>query len=563
LSKTPHLQRRKVKRWNLGARVRFFLVSQGFRLVQIVVILAALSFVLTGSRIAFIDRYGSRADIVASIFVTIATMVLLTTLNRRVTSAINRRFFREAYDAQLILTEMDEAIPTLTKTKQLVELVAEKISDALHPENITIFLDNEGAAGYVAAFSSDASKARPASATQLHNLVLRHDEGIIDHLRKSKSLNFPESSAAALSSQCPGSNNGSVPHDEDSQTLRAVRSSFLIPIASNGRLHGLISLGQRLSELPYKNEDKRLLLVVANQIAQFIENMKLINRMAEQKRTARELEIAAEVQRHLFPEDGLEDDTLEIFGASLPALGVGGDYYDYFEMDDRRTGIAIADVAGKGIAAALLMSTVQASLRCQLIFKERPLTDVVSSMNNLLRRSMGDAGYATFFLAEFDKATHALTYVNAGHNPPMLVRAQPAMQRKGGGQREAADASGPLSNNANGTRASVNASVIEKPVVNLLPTGLPIIGTFLNEPYQQETIQLRSGDTLVAYTDGVTEALNRSGKEFGEERLRSVLVESLRLPARETGQEIISRVLAWQGQASQHDDITLIVVRVK
>ncbi len=123
--------------------VRYLLVSRGFRLIQAVAILAALSFVLTGSRIAFIDQYGNRADIVASILVTIATIALLTTLNRRVMTAIDRRFFREAYNAELILTELGEAIPTLSKIKQLVELVADKISDALHPETVTIFLDDK------------------------------------------------------------------------------------------------------------------------------------------------------------------------------------------------------------------------------------------------------------------------------------------------------------------------------------------------------------------------------------------------------------------------------------
>ncbi len=108
--------------------VRYLLVSHGFRLIQAVAILAALSFVLTGSRIAFIDQYGNRADIVASILVTIATIALLTTLNRRVMTAIDRRFFREAYNAELILTELGEAIPTLSKIKQLVELVADKIA---------------------------------------------------------------------------------------------------------------------------------------------------------------------------------------------------------------------------------------------------------------------------------------------------------------------------------------------------------------------------------------------------------------------------------------------------
>jgi sigma-B regulation protein RsbU (phosphoserine phosphatase) len=541
--------------------IRYLLVSHGFRLMQAVVILAALSFLLTGSRIAFIDRYGNRADIVASIFVTIASIALLTTLNRRVMTAIDRRFFREAYNAELILTELGVAIPTFSKTEKLVELVTSKISDAFHPENVTIFLYDEDARAYVASFSSDESqKSGVTLASRLPSLVLNNDEWPINQLRESISTSVIETERLPPGAWLKADN---VPFNHESKTLRAVRSILLIPIASNGHLHGLMSLGQRLSDLPYAEEDKRLLLVVANQIATFIENMKLISRMAEEERVAREIKMAAEVQRHLFPADGLEDDALEIYGTCLPALGVGGDYYDYFEMDNRRTGIAIADVAGKGIAAALLMSTVQASLRCQLGSEDRSLADVVSSMNRLLQRSTGDGGYATFFLAEFDKATRGLTYVNAGHNPPMLVRGKPASQGEAGKIFDVPRTHRVLSNQAVGPDAGLAVSVVDEPLVRRLTNGGPIIGTFLNGPYEQETIQLQSGDTLLVYTDGVTEALNPAGVEFGEEKLRSILVESLGLTARESAKNVIANVLEWQGQAPQHDDITLIIVKVK
>jgi phosphoserine phosphatase RsbU/P len=543
--------------------VRYMLVSHGFRILQAVVVLGALRFVLTGSRIAAIDQYGNRADIVAAILVTIATIALLTALNRRVMTAIDRRFFREAYNAELILTKLGEAIPTLSKTKQLVKLVADQISDALHPEDVTIFLDDEDARAYVAAFSSDKSKAGASLSNRLRSLALRYDERPINWLRNSKHQNSVEFTEADLLLLDPGLEGDGVPSDHTSQTLRAVHSILLIPIASNGRLHGLISLGQRLSGLPYAEEDQRMLLVVANQMGTFIENMELISHMAEEERVAREIEMAAEVQRHLFPADGLEDDALQIYGTCLPALGVGGDYYDYFHMDDRRTGIAVADVAGKGIAAALLMSTVQASLRCQLSSPGRSLADVVSAMNRSLQRSTGDGGYATLFFAAFDKATRRLTYLNAGHNPPMLVH---------GGLTSPGDPEDLLhvpntprisSNKAVGTGTGLAVSVAEKPVVRLLTTGGPIIGTFLNGPYEQETIQLQSGDTLIVYTDGVTEALNSAGEEFGEEKLRSIAAEYSRLTARELAEKILSKVLRWQGLASQHDDITLIVVKVK
>lgn len=543
--------------------VRYLLVSNGFRLLQAIVVLVALSFVLTGSRIAAIDRFGNRADIVAAIFVTIATMVLLTTLNRRVMIAIDRRFFREAYNAQLILTELGEAIPTLRKTKPLLELVANKINDALHPENVTIFLDDRDVGGYVAALSSDASKAGSTPRSHLRSLVLQYDEALLEGLRKSKLLDSAEFTEADPLSQASGWEEVSVPSGYESQTMRDVRSSLLIPIASNGHLLGLISLGPRLSELPYGREDKRLLVVVANQIATFIENMKLISRLAEEERIARELEMAAEVQQHLFPVGGLENDALEIYGTCLPALGIGGDYYDYFDMDHQHTAFAIADVAGKGIAAALLMSTVQASLRCQLVSSTRSLTGVVSSMNRLLRRSTGPERYATFFLAEFDKATSRLTYVNAGHNPPMLVRSDLALRGEGSELVGVASAPLSLSYKSIGTKTGRGVSTAAKPAIRLLTTGGPIIGTFLDAPYEQETLQLRSGDVLVIYTDGVTEALNSVGVEFGEERLRSTVLEALGLSARGTAKKVIEQVLEWQGPASQHDDITLIVVTVK
>ena len=542
--------------------VRYLLVSNGFRLLQALAVLAALSFVPTGSRIAALDLLGNRADIVAAIFVTIATIALLTALNRRVMTAIDRRFFREAYNAQLILTELGEAIPTLSKTKPLVELVANKISDALHPENVTIFLDDTDVGAYVAAFSGGASRAGSASRSQLRSLVLQYDDALIKRLKESKLLDSAALSEADSLLRDGGWEEVSVLPAYEGQTLRDIRSSLLISIASNGHLHGVISLGHRLSDLPYTREDKRLLLVVANQIATFIENMKLISRMAEEERNAREIEMAAEVQRHLFPVDGFENNALEIYGTCLPALGVGGDYYDYFEVDDHVTGIAVADVAGKGIAAALLMSTVQASLRCQLASGNKSLTEVVSSMNRMLRRSTSAAGYATFFLAEFDKATSRLTYVNAGHNPPMLVRNNLVLRK---GRNEVVGVSRvPVSpaNRSNGAKAGIGVQTA-KPVIRLLTTGGPVIGTFLDESYEQETLQLQSGDVLIVYTDGVTEALNSMSVEFGEEQLRWIAFQVQGLSARETAQRIIAKVIEWQGHASQHDDITLIVVKVK
>ena len=480
--------------FTIRSSLRYLLVANGFRFVQAVAVIAAVSFTLTGSRIAAIDRYGNRADIVATIAVTIATVGLLTALNRRAKSVIDRRFFREEYDPRQILTAVGESMRTSSTTEQVLETATNQISAALHPENITIFLDDEEKRGYVNALSSGPVKTdngRPASAG---TVVLPYEF-----------LTGPEDRA-----------------------LAALNSSVLIPISINHKVDGFISLAERRAGLPYTSEDRLILLVVANQIATYIENEKIIRRRAEEERKVRELEMAAEVQRHLFPADGLNNDGLEIYGICLPARGVGGDYYDYFQIDPQRVGVAIADVAGKGIAAALLMSTVQASLRCQFTSVENSLPDVVSSINRLLQRSTNEGSYATFFLAEFDGVTRHLTYVNAGHNPPILIRLCGS-----------------------------------EPEVRLLTAGGPIIGAFLDQRYEQEQVFLKSGDTLIIYTDGLTEALSPTGVEFGEGRLKSIVIDPTQLSARETAEHVIAKVLEWQGHSSQYDDITLIFMKVK
>jgi phosphoserine phosphatase RsbU/P len=488
--------------------VRYLLVSRGFRIVEAAVVLAALGFVLTGSRIAAIDRLGNRSDIVATIAVTALTIALLRAVNRRVMVAIDRRFFREAYDAQAILTELGAAVRNSAGVERLPEMVAARITDALHPQYVTISLADEATGELVPTYSSGGGPAEGGGAT-------------------------------------------------------TTRPALVIPVRSNGHSYGAISLGRRLGDLPYAKEDEELLRAVAGEMSIVVENASLIRRTADEEVIRRELEMAWEVQRNLFPAGALEDAALELYGTCLPARWVGGDYYDYFVVGQRRVGVAVADVAGKGVAAALLMTTVQALLRSQLTSGVRCLTDVVSTMNRLLRRSVGAAGYVTFFLAEFDEETSRLTYVNAGHNPPMLLRRRTTLRGKDGPSFQGQAPLCPDADAHLGERTLAVGAVKEESPVTLLTAGGPVIGTFLDGPYEQESVRVESGDVLVAYTDGVTEALSPEGLEFGEERLRSVAIQWAHLPARELVEKVIAGVLEWQGEATQHDDITLVVAKVR
>ena len=542
--------------------VRYLLVSRGFVILEGAGVLASLSVVLTGSRIAAIDRLGNRADIVASIIVTTLTIVLLRAVNRRAMVAIDRRFFRESYNAQLILTELSNAVRSFSRIEQLVEVAATTMRDVLHPVNVTVFLEEDTNGDLIFALSLGNPMRAGRRGRSLPTLMLPRDGWTVERLGRPPGSNTIQIQKADELTDSPTTAAANAPHHKEFSVLRRIRSALIVPIESNGHLFGIISLGRRLGDLAYSNEDKQILLTVAGQMATLIENLKLIDRLAEEQSIKRELELAAEVQQRMFPKGALEDARLEVCGECLPARGVGGDYYDYFVVRARQIGIAIADVAGKGIAAALLMSTVQAMLRSQLISGVTRLTDLVFTMSRLLWQSTSDSGYATFFFCQFDNETRNLTYVNAGHNPPMIVRRLPDVAAgKGSLRGRVINRRGESA--GNGEQSLIGGTSQDQVLITLLTAGGPIIGTFLDGAYEQATIHMESGDLFVAYTDGVTEALNPAGEEFGEERLRSIVAASLKLTACELTQRIIANVKDWQRDAPQHDDITFVVARVK
>jgi sigma-B regulation protein RsbU (phosphoserine phosphatase) len=342
----------------------------------------------------------------------------------------------------------------------------------------------------------------------------------------------------------------------ENETLRRVRSALLLPVATKDHLLGIVSLGPRLGDLPFSRDDRQLLMAVALQMAFAIQNAELVQEIAIEERLRHELDIATTVQQRLFPESPPEMSSLELSGVCFPARGVGGDYYDFIELDQGKVGIAVADVAGKGISAALLMCTVQASLRSQAPTVNGNLTELVSSMNRLLHVSTDTSSYATFFYAQFDERTGLLTYVNAGHNPPMLVRAGRNVKAQGVGY------GGPGRQGALREDESLRAGQ-ESTEITLLTKGGPIIGAFSNCVYEQETIQMESGDLLVAYTDGVTEARDADDHEFGEARLREIIDSSAPLTAQQLSERIVESVREWCGDVPPHDDLTLVVMRVR
>ena len=547
----------------LRRSVRYLLVSRGFIIIQAAVVFVVLSFLLTGNRIAAIDRFGNRADIIVTMAATALAIAALTVVNQRVMPIIDRRFFREAYDAQKILSDLGQEMRTVTTVNQLLSLAVVKIQDALHIENVTIFLFDDRSGNYVCAISSHLAEDGASKSDSDHNLTLPGDGPIVERLRMSQQP-LPvdlRRIARAYDATRPGllarphTDKASLkePIGREFDTLNRIGSALLLPVSMKDQLLAVVSLGPRLGDVPFSREDKQLLMAVTWQMAFAVQNSQLVQRIAEEERLRHELDIATAVQRRLFPECPLASERLDISGVCHPARGVGGDYYDFILLEQDKVGIAVADVAGKGISAALLMSTVQASLRSQAPAVNGRLVDLVSSMNRLLHISTDAHSFASFFYAQFDQESGLLSYVNAGHNPPLLFRAAKTVEAQGAGQAVT----------TMGASRSVTAETgPDTQSINPLTTGGPVLGAFLSCNYEQEEVRLNCGDMLVAYTDGVTESLNAEGEEFGEYRLRNIILQYRHLSAQELTEQIVETAREWRSDIPQHDDLTLVVMKV-
>jgi phosphoserine phosphatase RsbU/P len=246
----------------------------------------------------------------------------------------------------------------------------------------------------------------------------------------------------------------------------------------------------------------------------------------EKERLESELAIAREVQNQLFPKDVPFTKTLELKGVCNPARMVSGDYYDFMALSDTALAFAIGDVAGKGISAALLMATIQSTMRTQLSAvngtHEWSAAQLVGTLNRQLYATTAPEKYATFFFAIYDETTHGLRYTNAGHLAPMLLR---------DGSIETLDSTG------------------------------TVVGAFPFARYDEKTVTLEHGDILVAYTDGIVEPENAYGEMFGEERLRDLLLRYAKADSSEMIARVMEAVVEWTGSSELQDDMTMVVAR--
>ncbi|MEZ5345394.1 MAG: SpoIIE family protein phosphatase [Pyrinomonadaceae bacterium] len=445
--------------------LQYALAKNGVIAVQVIlsigIIFAAVSLVSDSGTSIWLK--------VGFILAGIAIIVLIGKASNKIKLWTDKKFFREAYNAEQILADLSEDVRTMVETKPLLEMVSNRISESLHVPQVALLL-KEGdsfqpahAVGYdsIPAVAFDEKDKAIEKISNNESLVIYQDE--VDFL-VNEEIRAVEKVA-----------------------LKKLNSQLLLPIGVKNELAGVISLSPKMSEEPFSPNDLRLLKSVASQTGLALENSRLTATIAQEaaqkERINRELEIAREVQERLFPQEKPEIEGLDYHGTCRTALDVGGDYYDFLELEDGKFGIAIGDISGKGIGASLMMASLQASLRGQSLHYKEDLAGMMVRINSLLYDASTSNRFATFFYAQYDPKSQNLTYVTAGHDPPYLLR--------GGGS---------------------------EPEIIKLEKGGPVVGMLppMLVNYEQGEVTLESGDLIVSTTDGITEAMNPNDEEWGE-----------------------------------------------
>jgi len=306
----------------------------------------------------------------------------------------------------------------------------------------------------------------------------------------------------------------------DQKTGYRTRSMLCVPIRNRTqKIVGVLQLLNKTNGM-FGARDLEFLSGISDHMAIAMENATLHLAILEKERMEQELQLGREIQSQLLPQPPVDVVGTQLAALSLPCYEVGGDYYDFLELPDGDIGLAIGDVSGKGVSAALIMSSVQAALRVAAPIED-DLAELVSRLNALIYRSAHGRKYATFFFGRYSPSTGLLRYVNAGHNPPFVV--------------------------ANGQMEELSSS------------GKPI-GIFPESTYQEMSTELPPGSTLFLYTDGLNEAADPDDEEFGMARLRELFAQP-QTSAAETPARILEAITRFERGARAADDKTIVVMR--
>jgi phosphoserine phosphatase RsbU/P len=464
-----------------------------------------------------------RSDIVRIFCIIAIFFAFRFLLSKRLQQWIDQRFFREAYSTEQLLSELSDEARNFTEVAPLLETITRRLGSTLHIDRIAVFLRSGE------NYHLQLATGMPVSLNGTQFFSLPAASSTITALSRAKTpANVYRDDPSSWLIDAT---------DAERNALNDLSTELLVPLPGRNRLAGVIALGPKSSEEPYSKTDRQLLQTIASQTGLALENAELFENLTtevtQRERISRDLEIAREVQERLFPQTRPEIPGVDLAGFCRPAQVVGGDYYDFFLLsstsaNEAPLALALGDISGKGISASLVMASLRASLRSIAGLRQGDLGTLISRVNDIVYQSSTSSRYATFFYAEYDPFTHLLTYVNAGHNPPYVLRGSET--------------------------------------IALEPTGT-VVGLLPDAAYAQATLQLHPGDVLIAFTDGISEAMNHADEEWGEDSMLASARQLLDRPdCKTTADQLLKCIFEaadkFTAGASQHDDMTLLVCSI-
>lgn len=431
----------------------------------------------------------------------ILAVVFFQPILSAIESLLNNLFGKDKFDYQNVLQTLSHDILTIMELDKLKEKITSTLTESMMLENVHLIVENAEANFEVDCIVDD----------DLQKFIFFKNGDFINVMRNLETpVGFDEL-------------NNQISDEEEIDFLNKLNCYLLMPLSHRGDLNGVLCLGNKLTRTTFSAEDATLLNVLSDQIAIALENIELYEDKLVKQRIEEEISVAREIQQMLLPNSLPKGKHFEISAMNIPSKEVGGDYYDFIQFDERKIGIAIGDIAGKGIPGAILMSNLQAAFRASA-WQHRDPVEVMEKINNQIVRTTSAEKYATFFYGIFDTHKLTFTFTNAGHNFPII-------------KKETGDHC-------------------------FLSEGGLIIGVQPDFKYQSTTVKLKPGDTIVFYTDGITEALNLDVEEFGEQQLINIVLNFPFRTAEELRNHIYEEMMQFTRGTAQYDDLTLIVLRI-
>lgn len=430
-------------------------------------------------------------------------------VKQRAQEWIDRIFYRERYNYQKALLEFSQELPRLMNLDQILNSMVSRISSTMHVEKVAVIICDEQEGCYSVGKNIEAECC-----------VYGDEEGgLLGLLRTTKSPSY-----LGLISEEPES--VKIHHQDRDKIVRS-GTVLSVPMFMKERLIGTIHVGAKLSDKAYSQEDIDLLSTVGSQAAIAIENARLHKSEIERQKILEELALARRIQEGLLPKENPSIEGLDVSGVAIPAQEVGGDYFDFIELGPKKLLVVIADVSGKGMSAALYMSKIQGMVQLAAHMYSSP-KEMLTHVNRRIYDGIERKSFITMVLALFDLERREVKICRAGHNKVLI--------------------------GSNGRLEYLNAEGI----------GLGLErGPVFENTLQEVRKPLEAGGLFFFYTDGLTEAMNEKEVELGEDSVLHLLKAKRHLTSPEIQRSMTTAVEEFVGGAEQHDDLTLVVVKVR